>query len=121
VRGFGRTAAGEVAQESALVTADPELFYDQASGFIHERMLKGAGISIKRGSFKAQSPSSLPPASYGGEHLPQNFLRFNGLEPKTRGSRQRTGDGRFFLVLRDGGLAHAGTIHFRHRVEVIGR
>jgi len=51
VRGFGRTADGEVEQESALVTAEPNLFSDNASGFIHERMLKGTGIGVERGRF----------------------------------------------------------------------
>jgi hypothetical protein len=53
VRGFGRTAAGEVEQESALVTVEPVLFSNQASGFIHERMLKGTGIGIERGRLDA--------------------------------------------------------------------
>jgi hypothetical protein len=53
VRGFGRTAAVEVEQESALVTAEPVLFSNQASGFSHERMLKGTGIGVERGSFEA--------------------------------------------------------------------
>jgi hypothetical protein len=53
VRGFGRTAAGEVEQENALVTAGPELFSNQASGFIHERVLKGTGIGVESGRLEA--------------------------------------------------------------------
>ena len=45
--------AGEVERESALVTAEQELFSNQASGFIHERMLKGAGIGVERGRLDA--------------------------------------------------------------------
>ena len=53
VRGFGRTAAGEEEQESALVTVESELFSNYSTGFIHERMLKGTGIGVERGSFEA--------------------------------------------------------------------
>jgi hypothetical protein len=53
VRGFGRTAAGEVEQESALVTAEPYLFSDYVSGFIHERMLKGTGVGFERSRLDA--------------------------------------------------------------------
>jgi len=75
VRGFGRTAAGEVEQESALVTAVPNLFSDNASGFIRERMLKGTGISVERGRLEAKLSSGLAPASNDSEHFPKNFLR----------------------------------------------
>ena len=71
VRGSGRTVAGEVEQESALVTAEPNLFFsNNASGFFHERMLKGTGIGVERDCLETQLPSGLPPASYGGEHFP---------------------------------------------------
>lgn len=53
VRGFGRTAAGEVEQESALVTAEPELLSKHTTGFIHERMLKGTGVGVERGCLEA--------------------------------------------------------------------
>ena len=84
-------------------------------------MLKGTGIGVERGSFESQLLSGFSPARDNREHFPENCLRLGRLETKTGGSRQRTGDGWFFLALRDGSLAHAGTIHFRHRVEVIGR
>ena len=51
--GFGRTADGEVEQESALVTAEPNLFSNNASGFVHKRMLKGTGIGVERGRLEA--------------------------------------------------------------------
>jgi hypothetical protein len=53
VRGLGRTADGEVEQESALVTAEPNLFSNNASGFVHEWMIKGTGVGVERGSFKS--------------------------------------------------------------------
>ena len=36
-------------QESALVTAEPELFSKHTTGFIHEWMLKGTCIGVERG------------------------------------------------------------------------
>src|SRR5450755_2498635 len=92
----------------------------QFSGFIHKRMLKGAGISIKRVSFEAKLPSGLPPAVDSSEHFMKNFLRLGGIDSKTGSGGQRAGNSRFFLTLGDGRFAHAGTIHFRHRVEIIG-
>ena len=53
VRGLGLTADGEVEQESALVTAEPNLFFNNASGFVDEWMLKGTGIGVERGSLEA--------------------------------------------------------------------
>jgi hypothetical protein len=53
VRGFGRTATGEIEQESALVTAELELFSNHTTGFIHERVLKGTGIGVERGRLEA--------------------------------------------------------------------
>jgi hypothetical protein len=50
---FDRTAAGEVEQESSLVTAERELFSKNTTGFINERMLKGTGVDVERGSLEA--------------------------------------------------------------------
>jgi len=51
--GFGQMAAGEVEQESSFVTAERELFSKNTTGFIHERMLKGTGVGVERGSLEA--------------------------------------------------------------------
>ena len=97
------------------------LFAGQISQFIHERMIECAGVGVQRRSLDAQLLSGLAPAGNSGENFAENFLRFSGFESKTRGRRERTGDGRLLLTLGDGSLTHTGTIHFRHRVEIIGR
>jgi hypothetical protein len=40
-------------QKCALVTAEPVLFSKHTTGFIHEEMLKGAGIGVERGRLDA--------------------------------------------------------------------
>ena len=86
---------------------------NHASSFIHERMLEGAGVGIEDGCFQTQFSPGFAPITDSGENFAKDFLRLDGIEPKSRCGGQGGGDAGFLLFLGDGRLAHADTIHSR--------
>ena len=67
------------------------LFVKKPPGFIHERMLKGAGVGVQSGCFKVELPPGFAPAGNRRENFPENFLRLGCREPKARRGGQRAG------------------------------
>ena len=76
----------------------------QLSGFVHKRVFKGAGVGVQGGCFETQLPSGFAPGRNNREEFVENFLRLRRREAKARRSGQRPGDGRLFLIFRDGSV-----------------
>jgi hypothetical protein len=90
-------------------------------GFIHERMLERTGVSVENPRFEPESSPRISPAGKRCEHFTQNILRLARLKAKARRDGQRTFNARFFLIFGNGRFVGADTVHFRYRVDVVGR
>ena len=104
-----------------FLSAGQSLSTNQASGFINQWMLEGSGVVVQDGCFEVELSSGLAPAGNSRENFAEIFFCLGRLEAKARRGGECAGDGWFFLIFRDGGFAHADTIHFRHGVDVVGR
>ena len=76
----------------------------ELSGFLHEGMFEGTGVSVERCRFESEFFSSITPVADSGEDVPEYGSGLGAFEPKARSGFQRQGDGGIFLVVRDGGL-----------------
>jgi hypothetical protein len=95
--------------------------WEQTRSFCHERMLEGARVGVEHGGAQAQLPPDPAPSENRRENLAQNFLRLGRLQTEAFGGGERDGDRRLFLLLGNGRLVHAHSVHFRHGIEIVSR
>ncbi len=89
------------------------------SGFFHERVLEGRSVGVKRGGFDAELFANFAPAGDGGCDFGEDGFGVLGLESKTGGGGERSGDGGLVHILGNRSFGRLRAVDLRHGIHVV--